>query len=734
MRTVAQDARGATFDVVPGAARFDSVNVGGALYERVTLPGAVVLETPGKPALPTLFVYAAVPDGMSPRLRVTAEDWSDRHGLSPLPVARQKFLADTPDKGPVSELTTDPDPAVYQSAGVYPASSAELGSGALVGSWWVAPIQVHAVRWDPRAGSYRVLRKMTVRVDFVPASDGELAARPATRPNAQARAWDRVQRGLVQNYEAARAFPRRPSRAGPLGTAPLGSLRAGGSRFAANPEWKLSVANTGWVSVSYASLVAGGFPSGITIADVRVEERGYDDAADTATVAVIPVEPRDNNGNGIFDSGDAVTFYARSLRDRVGVGNIELHYSDVNVYWLTWGSTPAPRPLPIAGDMAGTAPTPTSFRDVIRLEEDHVAKMAPYFDPFAAKPEAIEYLFWTSGDEPDQFTTPIPFVDPDPAQPFRIRARYQGRGTSGIVHHLDVTFRGSTGVVDTLAAGFEFVDQDVWLLDTGFTIPGSDIGSGTSSYQHVGQRRGGFGQPLVPGSFAFLDVIEATYSRLYHARSNYLQFTSGGSGGLTEIHVDGFTGATQPNVEVYDVTDPLAPDSVVGVVVSGTPGNWQASFRTDASTGERRFVALVPGAEVQLAQNAVTADAASNLRQPGAFGPANIARSILITPTAFRTEADRLANFRRAQGYVVEVANVDDVYDEFNGGIKSPRAIRRYLRHGWQAWTPQPFYVLLAGDGSLDYKKHMEETSFDWVPTYFKFSTIPDNLGRELVA
>ncbi|HYJ32119.1 MAG TPA: C25 family cysteine peptidase [Candidatus Binatia bacterium] len=729
VRTVAQDARGATFDVVPNAARFDSVNVGGAQYERVTLPGAVVLETPGKPALPTLSLYVAVPDGMSPRLRVTSEAWSDRRGLSPLPVARQKFLSDTPDKGPVSELTTDPDPAVYQSAGVYPVEPAALGVGALVGSWWVAPINVHPVRWDPKAGAYRMLGRMTLRVDFVPASDRELAARPATRPGAQARAWDRVQHGLVQNYEAARAFPRRPPRAGSLGVAPPGGSRAAGAKLAGNPEWKLSVTSSGWVSVSYASLAAGGFPSGIAIANLRVEERGYDDAADAPTATPIPVVGRDNNGNGTFDAGDAITFYARSLRDRVGAGNIELRYSDVNVYWLTWDNTQGPRPAPIAGDMAGAAATPTSFRNVIRLEEDHFAKMAAYYDPFAAKPEAIEYLFWTDGEDGDQFSQGIPFVDPDPSQPFRIRARYQGKGVTGVTHHLDVFFRGT--VTDTLAAGFEFVDQDVWVLDTGFTIPGTHIG-GTNSYQHIGQRRGTPGGPLLDGSFAFLDVIEATYNRLYRARSNYLAFNSGGSTGLTEIRVGGFTAS---NVEVYDVTDPAAPDSVTGVVVSQTsPGVWEALFRTDASSGERRFVALVPGSETALTGSAVVADAASNLRQPGAFGASDAARSIFILPQAFRAQADQLADFRRAQGYVVEEADIADVYDEFNGGIKSARAIRRYLRHAWLAWTPQPLHVVLMGDGSLDYRGHLADASFDWVPTYLKFSTIPDNYGRELVA
>jgi len=732
VRAVAQDLRGATFDVTPAPARFDSVNVGGALYSRVSVPGAVLVEKPGKPALPTLSLYTAVPDGMSPRLRIVSEDWVDRVAPLPLPVALQKFRdGDDPRRGPISEFTVEPDRSVYASAGVYPAVAAVLGGGALVGEWWVVPVHVRPVRWDPRAGVYRVLRKMTVRVDFVPATDREMAGRPVVRPQAQARAWDRVQRGLVGNYEAARAFPVRP-RTGSSGASAL--LRSGGSRVAVNPEWKLSVAQTGWVSVSYATLAASGFPSGIAIANVRVEERGYDDVGDSATTSVIPVVARDNNSDGTFNAGDAVTFYARSLRDRVGTGNIELRYSDVNVYWLTWGSSPSPRPDPVSGVIAGTATTPTSFRHVIRLEEDHLARMAVFYDRFAAKPEEIEYLFWTDGQEGDQLSTPIPFIDPDPAQPFRIRARYQGRGFpgSGVSHHFDVTFKGSSSSPDTLAAGFEFFDNNVWLLDTGFTIPGSHIGAGVNSYQHVGQRRSN--GILIDGSLAFLDVIEATYNRFYIARGNTLQFTSGGSGGLFEIHVTGFTGAVAPNVVVYDVTNPLAPDSITGIVVSSNGPGWEAVFRTDATTGERRFVALIPGAETPLSGSAVVADVASNLRQPTAYGAGNIARSILVSPEPFSGETTRLANYRRAQGYVVDQADIADIYDEFNGGIKSARAVRRYLRHAWLAWTPRPLHVILVGDGSLDYRKHLPESSVDWVPTYYKFSTISDNYGNELVA
>jgi hypothetical protein len=723
VRTLTQDQRGAMFEVVPGAARFDSVIIGGATYARVSVRGAAVLEPPGRPALPMINLHVAVPEGLSPRLRVVAEEWEDRAAPPPIPIARQIFVADDPKSGPVSEFRTEPDAAIYGGGAAYPLEAASIGSGAPVGEWWVVPIHVRPVRWHPRAGAYRALLRMTVAVDFVPATARELALRPATRPGAQAKAWDRVQRGLVKNYEAARSFPARPRSGAPA--VPRSGLR---TRLALNPEFKLGVAQTGWTSVSYTTLALTGFPSGIAINLVRVEERGYDDVGDSATITPVPVVARDNNTNDLFDSGDAITFFARSLRDRLGTGNIENRYADTNVYWLTWGASPAPVPGTISGSIGGAATTPVSFRDVIRLEQNNVAYTPPNPEG-ASPPEAVDYLFWTDGFELDEFDTPIPFVDPDPAEPFRVRARYMGR--NGSTHRLNITFQGSSGVTDTLAVDEIFFNDEIYFLDTGFTIPGSHIGPGTNRYRHVGDRQFSSGGPFTPGSFALLDVVEATYNRLYLARNNALRFTSGGTGGLRELRVGGFTSSV---IEVYDVTDPLAPLLVSPITVSPTGPTFEAVFRTDATAGERRFAAVVPGSETALGASGVIADAPSALRTPSTFGSGSTARSIIISPGAFLAPANRLADHRRALGYVVEVADVEDVLDEFNGGVKSARAIRRYLRHAYLTWTPRPAYVVLAGDGSLDYRHEIPGSGVDWVPTYMAIETIFGSQGREQVA
>ncbi len=724
MRAVAQDLRGATFEYVPGVTAFDTVSVGGAPYARISVFGAVVVEPPGRPALPTATLHVGIPDGMSPRLRVTAEEWGERAGPPPpVPVARQRFISDDPKTGPVSEFTFDPDPGVYARAALYPAQGAELGRGAAVGEMWVAPVHIHPIRWDPRSRAYRILRRMTLRVDFVPATDAERAQRPTFRPGGDVGPWRRVQEGLVKNYESARSFPIRPKSM---------PRPAGRARVAVNPEFKLSVKATGWTSVSFGTLSGAGFPAGIAINTVTVSERGYDDVGDSAVVTTIPVVARDNNSNGTFDAGDAITFYARSLRDRVGSGSLENRYTDVNVYWLTWDAGPAAVPDTITGVIPDPAPqAPNSFRDTIHLEQNPYLLAWPN-SSVASPPEAVDHFFWTRGDELDaldQFEQPIPFLDPDGSQPFRIRAHYQGRNNS--VHRLSIFYLSSTGITDTLTSNEIFLNQDVFTLDTGFSIPGSLIGGGQNRYRHVGTRETSTPGTFIPGSRAFLDWIEATYSRLYTARGNTLLFTSGTSGAVAEIRVGGFTSS---NIEVYDVTIPTAAERVFGVAVNPTGPTFEAVFRTSATDGERRFVALVPGVEITVGSGAVAQDAPSTLTVPGTFSPSSLARSILITPQAFRAPTDRLADYRRAQGYVVEVADVQDVYDEFNGGIKSAGAIRRYLRHAYLAWTPRPTFVVLAGDASLDYRHLLAGSGVDWVPTYLQFEEIPGPNGKELVA
>ena len=45
--------------------------------------------------------------------------------------------------------------------------------------------------------------------------------------------------------------------------------------------------------------------------------------------------------------------------------------------------------------------------------------------------------------------------------------------------------------------------------------------------------------------------------------------------------------------------------------------------------------------------------------------------------------------------------------NEFNYGIYNPKAIRDFLSYAYNNWKKSPRYVVLAGNGTYDYKNNL---------------------------
>ncbi|HXF59227.1 MAG TPA: C25 family peptidase propeptide domain-containing protein, partial [Candidatus Saccharimonadales bacterium] len=187
-RASSQNARGATFEISPQAARFDTVIVSNGTFARVTVPGGFVSEEPGRPALPMVSIPVGVPDGMTAKVKVVSAEWEERQRTPPpLPVMRQVFVGEDPDTHlPISEERYEPEPSIYGRTDTWPRDVATMGEGGPLGDSWMMPVKVRVVRYDPAHKRYLVLKRMTLRVDFVAATAGELKLRPEIRPGAQA--------------------------------------------------------------------------------------------------------------------------------------------------------------------------------------------------------------------------------------------------------------------------------------------------------------------------------------------------------------------------------------------------------------------------------------------------------------------------------------------------------------------------------------------------------------------
>ena len=116
------------------------------------------------------------------------------------------------------------------------------------------------------------------------------------------------------------------------------------------------------------------------------------------------------------------------------------------------------------------------------------------------------------------------------------------------------------------------------------------------------------------------------------------------------------------------------------------------------AAGETSFVAV--SRDRLSSPEAVVRERASGLRAPD-----NRADYIMIAHRRLLAAIQPLAELHRSRGLDVEVVDVQDVYDEFTGGLTRPWALRDFLEHAYLNWQrPAPRFVLLVGDASHNSK------------------------------
>jgi len=210
----------------------------------------------------------------------------------------------------------------------------------------------------------------------------------------------------------------------------------------------------------------------------------------------------------------------------------------------------------------------------------------------------------------------------------------------------------------------------------------------------------------VTGDLDLVKWFEVVYTRDFAADAGVAQF-SGDSAGTWKYSVSGFD--ADP-AEVWDVTQPQAPQRILNFEVTGSAPNETLAFQQQI-TGERQYVAVTAGAI--LTPDSIASGAPADLLAPG-----NAADYIIISHPDFLDAIQPLADYHAAQGLRVNVVNVRDVYDEFSYGIFDPEAIRDFLQYAYTSWTrPAPTYVLLVGDGNYDFK-NFTSSEPNYIPPY----------------
>jgi len=201
---------------------------------------------------------------------------------------------------------------------------------------------------------------------------------------------------------------------------------------------------------------------------------------------------------------------------------------------------------------------------------------------------------------------------------------------------------------------------------------------------------------------SLLNYICVSYWHTMDADEDVLQITLPGNQAITA------RGFTSPAIRAFDVTDPLNVMQITGTVSRKASGYSFSARIPDSGT---RILMLLADTQLQT-PDAVGPNnpSAWNKKAPGAD-------VVIISHPDFKENMTPLKAQLRAEGYSVALEDVDDLYDRFNYGEKTPYALKNFITNALKHWTNKPRFLLLVGDASFDPKNYLGLGDFDYVPT-----------------
>jgi uncharacterized repeat protein (TIGR01451 family) len=353
-------------------------------------------------------------------------------------------------------------------------------------------------------------------------------------------------------------------------------------------------------------------------------------------------------------------------------------YTRENVYWLAVGKGLLMQD--VDGGPGAAVQGDEMFTTSVHAEEDKMAVPVLFNDPEA------DFWFWDSVDSGDPeygsrtFSVEADGVA-DTSAPATLNVNLQGFTSTGVSpeHHAVISLNGVQ-----IGEG-RWAGTDPQTLTMNFDQ--SLLHEGTNTVEVTGVLDTG-----APYSIFMVKSFDLTYKRLYRAVGNALAFRGDSNPAVT---VGGFT---DRNISLFDVTDSLHPRIVGSAAVSGSGGDFSVSF--DPASPDADYYAVSDGAA--LSPDDVRAETA-----PGLDDRDNSADYLIITTDDLSAAAGSLAAYRKGQGYTPKIVTLDDIMDEFNYGIYSPHAVQDFLSYAYNNWIKPPKYVLLAGNGTYDYKDYL---------------------------
>ena len=626
-------------------------------------------DTVGSPDLRASFLPLGFPAQEGNAVQVIASDYQEISGVLFAPVPTPGIRGDFAE--PVAYT---PSSSRYAHSAFLPGAVAELSSVGFSRSMILGAVRVNPVQYNPATRTVRKYSRIVVEVVFgTPMS-----------PRVQ-NTDDLIYRHALLNYGTARNW-----KFGHMASSPASLHRSVSSVLAAGDWYRLAITAEGVYRLDASFFASIGVnTASLDPRTIRIYGNGGAELSENPLVAR-PSDLVENaiyvagESDGQFNASDYVLFYGRSTRGwtydatRKAFRHYIHHYTETNYYWLTFGAGQGKR-MNVLQQPQNPTVFPDRFTDRVAVEEERV-------NPIKSGKQWYGQTVGPNGSFSHVNT--LPGLVPGDVIRYRYALAVRSESASPFPNF---TVREN----GTLLGSHGFA--------TGFVTSGEFAATGTSSLTG-NMSQVSFAFTGNSGASGWIDWLEINYPRSFTLTDNGLRFRSPDTTGVVEYRLATFSAPSF----VFDVS---AYDSVL--LISAEASN-SFVFRDFATAGTvREYYAVGPG-------SFKTPASVQKIVNQDLHGISDGADFIIVTNQEYRSAADRLRQFREQPGHgnlKSVVVDVDQIYNEFGGGLPDISAIRDFLKYTYNTWTLRPSIVLFLGQASYDYKGILGAVSSK-VPTW----------------
>lgn len=160
--------------------------------------------------------------------------------------------------------------------------------------------------------------------------------------------------------------------------------------------------------------------------------------------------------------------------------------------------------------------------------------------------------------------------------------------------------------------------------------------------------------------------------------------------------------SSSSSASVWDISNPYEP-----ILIPSTFNNSTTSFNAVTSV-LKEFVIFTTDVQAPELEGKIENQNLHGLPAP---------RLLIISHPDFKSEIERLAEYRNSRNISTAVVTTEQIYHEFSSGRQDVTALRDFIKFLYDKSPSTLKSVLLAGKGSYDYKKRVID-NINFVPVY----------------